>query len=67
MYTPRGVHGSADDLMPHYPMERVRPLSLAQSAREATQLNEQADREARQNRRDWIAGKHKKVDRITEE
>jgi hypothetical protein len=57
MYTPRGLHGSADDLRSHYPVEKVRYPSLAASAREATQLNEQLDEIARRERNDWLAGR----------
>ena len=43
MYTPRGVHGSANDLRHCYPVERQQHKSLAASAREAAHLNELAD------------------------
>ena len=47
MYTPRGVHGGADDVKSVYPLPKSRYPSLAQSAREATQANERMDEERR--------------------
>ena len=58
MYTPRGMSGSAEDpWMPHYPVDKTRYPGLAASAREATELNEAMDVQARKNRSDWLAGK----------
>ena len=57
MYTPRGIHGTEADLVPHYPVERTRYPGLAASAREAEQLNAQQEEEARKQRQDWLDGK----------
>ena len=57
MYTPRGVHGGADDERTLYPIEKVRLPSLAASAREATELNEKADAEANKRHDDWLHGR----------
>ena len=54
MYTPRGCHGSANDMALQYPVEHRRYPSLAASAREAQQLNEKADEAARKQRTEWL-------------
>ena len=57
VYTPRGIHGSADDIARLHPAERQRQLSLAQSTREAVAANAKLDQEARQHRLEWLAGR----------
>ena len=59
VYTPRGITGSADDLTHHYPVERHRYPSLAASAREAQELNDAADQQAKWQRSEWLAGRGK--------
>ena len=54
MYTPRGCHGSANDMTLKYPVEHRRYPSLAASAREAQQLNEKAEEAARKQRTEWL-------------
>ena len=61
MYTPRGHHGSSQDMSHNYPVEQVRIPSLAASAREAQELNDAADAEAKRKHDDWLHyGKHGK-------
>ena len=63
LYTPRGVSGTADDVNhTSYEVERVRYPSLAASAREAMELNEAMDEEARRERSDWLAGKKTRME-----
>ena len=62
LYTPRGISGGSDDAHHKpYEVERVRYPSLAASAREAMELNEAMDEEARRERRDWLAGKKQRM------
>ena len=66
MYTPRGHHGSAEDMKHNYREEIQRRPGLAASARDATQKNEAIDAEMARLKKLWLEGRGKKPEGLDE-